>query len=83
MEKILPVIAEIDKELAKILKLKANMAERIQNLAEILQERRISRAMEARPEAVKGEEEPRIRPPKKPKRAKKEDTSIPLDRFIR
>lgn len=83
LEKIQPVVEEINAHIAEILGLKKDFVEYLRSLVKVLSERRISRIAEARPETIKGEEEPRIRPPKKPKRAKKEDTSIPLDRFTR
>jgi hypothetical protein len=45
-------------------------------------DRRIARTLEAKPEAVKGEEEPRIRPPKKPEKISEEDKTVQLDRFM-
>jgi len=83
LEKIQPIVDEINAHVAEVLGLKKDFVEYLRSLVRILTERRISRIAEARPETIKGEEEPRIRPPKKPKRAKKEDTSIPLDRFIK
>jgi len=77
------IVDEINAHVAKLLGLDKDFIQYLRSLVKILAERRISRITEARPEAIKGEEEPRIRPPKKPKRTKKEDMSIPLDRFIR
>lgn len=45
-------------------------------------ERRIARTLEAKPEAVKGEEEPRIRPPKKLEKEPSKEPTIPLDKFL-
>jgi len=83
IDKLSPVVKEIDDEVAKIIGMDQETVEATRALARSLMERRLARVIGAKPEAVKGPEEPRIRPPKKPKRAKKEDTSIPLDRFIR
>jgi len=83
LEIIQPIVDEINGSVAEVFSLEREFVEYLRSLVKILAERRISRIIEARPEAIKGEEEPRIRPPKKPKRTKKEDTSMPLDRFIR
>ncbi|MBS7632538.1 hypothetical protein KEJ15_02800 [Candidatus Bathyarchaeota archaeon] len=79
---IQPVVNEIDASIAKILGLERNFVEYLQTLVKVLAERRISRTVEARPETVKGEEEPRIRPPKKLERTHQKDESIPLDKFM-
>jgi len=82
LEIIRPIVDAINASVVEVLGLEKDFIEYLRSLVKILAERRISRIMEAKPEAIKGEEEPRIRPPKKLKRAKREDTSIPLDRFI-
>jgi len=83
LEKLQPIVDEIDASVVEVLRLEKDLVEYLRSLVRTLTERRISRIMEAKPEAIKGEEEPRIRPPEKARRTKKEDTSIPLDRFIR
>lgn len=76
------IVEEIDTYISEILGLTKEFVEKIQTIAKGLAERRVSRTMRARPESIKGEEEPKIRPPKKPKRIKENDPSVPLDRFI-
>ncbi len=82
------VILKIDEAIADILfpdkpeKDRRRIVEQVRRVSKLLMERRLFRAGEARPEAVKGEEEPRIRPPKKTKQRKKAEKSIPLDMFI-
>jgi len=83
LEIIQPIVDAINAIVAEVLGLEKDFVEYLRSLVRTLAERRISRIMEAKPEAIKGEEEPRIRPPEKARRTKKEDTSIPLDRFIR
>jgi hypothetical protein len=80
--KLDPIVTEIDYEVANIIGLSKEVVELTRTLARALMERRLARITEARPEAVKGEEEPRIRPPRKPGRTTEKDPSLPLDRFI-
>lgn len=82
LEKLQAIIENIDAIVAKALGLDKRFATDLRRLTRVLSERRVSRTIEARPEAIKGEEAPVIEPPKKPKRVKKEDTSVALDRFI-
>ncbi|MCM8819818.1 MAG: hypothetical protein NC925_03375 [Candidatus Omnitrophica bacterium] len=44
--------------------------------------RRLQRAEEATPEAIKGEEELRIGPPKKPEKELRKEPEIQLDKFL-
>jgi len=69
------VIEKIDVEVASILGLP-------RELAKTMMKRRLQRAEEAAPEAIKGEEEPRLKPPKKPERQTSTDKNIPLDKFL-
>ncbi|MEM3104281.1 MAG: N-6 DNA methylase [Candidatus Bathyarchaeia archaeon] len=59
------VIAEIDEEVARILQLPKKLARDSKILAKTMMERRLSRAEEAAPEAIGGEEVARIRVPMK------------------
>jgi len=77
------IIEKIDIEITRILKLPKELAKSAKIMAKTMMKRRVQRAEEATPEAIKGEEEPRIRMPKKPEKTPVKDTSIPLDRFIR
>jgi hypothetical protein len=65
LEKLQSIIDEIDASVAKMLGLGNELAENLRTVTKILAERRISRTRRARPEAVKGEEEPMIKPPRK------------------
>ncbi|MGB9694098.1 MAG: hypothetical protein ACPLYF_04575, partial [Fervidobacterium sp.] len=76
------IVDEIDNSIARILGLEEEAVEHLRKIVKIMAERRISRTLEAKPEAVKGEEEPRIRPPKKPEKASLEDKTVRLDRFL-
>lgn len=82
LETLQPIISEIDKCCANILGLENEFAENLRKIVEVLSERRISRTAQAAPETVKGEEEPRIRPPKKAERISTKDPSAPLDKFM-
>lgn len=75
------IIEKIDMEIT-ILKLPKELAKSAKIMAKTMMKRRLQRAKEARPEAIKGEEEPRIRPPKKPEKPKEKEKSIPLDKFF-
>jgi hypothetical protein len=75
------IIQEIDFEIIKIMKLPKDTANSAKIIAKAMMKRRLQRSEEATPEAIKGEEAPRIRPPKKePKKDRPE--SISLDQFF-
>jgi len=76
------VIEKIDFEITRVLKLPKELTKSAKILAKTMMKRRLQRAKEATPEAIKGEEVPTIQPPKKPERTSIKDTSVPLDRFI-
>jgi hypothetical protein len=76
------IIEKIDVEITRILKLPKGLAKSAKIMAKNMMKRRLQRAEKASPEAIKGEEAPRIRPPEKIQKRVKEDTSIPLDRFF-
>jgi len=82
LEELQPIFEELDFVISDILGLRKDLTERIQKIVKILSERRISRTERARPETVKGEEEPKIRPPKKRKRQRKEEPHRPLTRWM-
>lgn len=83
LEKLQPIIEEIDAHISEILGIEKEFVENLRTIVKSLAERRVSRTMRARPEVIKGEEkEPKIRPPKKSKRKRENDPSVPLDRFI-
>jgi type I restriction-modification system DNA methylase subunit len=77
------IIEKIDIEITRILKLPKELVKSAKIMAKTMMKRRVQRAEEATPEAIKGEEEPRMRLPKKPEKTPVKDTSVPLDRFIR
>jgi len=83
LKKLQVIIENIDTIVDQALGLEKGFAAGLRRVTQVLSERRVSRTTEARPEAIKGEEVSIIKPPKKPKRAKKEDPSVALDRFIR
>ena len=79
------VINKIDLEIARILGLPKNVAEKVRMLAKTMMERRLARAEEARPEVIRGEEMPRIKVPKKAGRgsSKEDRLTQPLERWLR
>jgi len=78
------VVNRIDLEIAKILNLTEKTTKEVRLLAKTMMERRLARAEEARPEAIRGEEAPRIKPPKDSQNNSKEDRlTQPLERFLR
>ena len=80
--KLKPIIDKIDAEIAEIINLPKQMIFNIQELTNILMERRISRTKLAKPETVEGAEKPKIKPPRKKRRVKKAIKSIPLEKFL-
>lgn len=79
------VINKIDLEIARILGLPKNVAEKVRMLAKTMMERRLARAEEARPEVIRGEEMPRIKVPRKAGRgsSKEDKLTQPLERWLR
>ena len=59
------IIEEINEKISEILCLENALLKRIRKISTVLSERRIARTKRARPETVKGEETPKIKPPKK------------------
>ena len=82
LEKLQPFVDEIDMRIADVLGLKRELLEKIRKIVGVLCKRRISRTRKARPETVKGEEKPKIRPLKKRKRQKKEELHRPLTSWM-
>ncbi|MEM0488710.1 MAG: TaqI-like C-terminal specificity domain-containing protein [Candidatus Bathyarchaeia archaeon] len=76
------IVDKIDNSIAYILGLEEKFVEHLRIIVKIMAERRIARTLEAKPEAVKGEEEPRIRPPKKLERERSKEPTVPLDKFL-
>jgi hypothetical protein len=74
--------AQIDDGIARILGLEGKNVEHLRKIVQIMAERRVARTLEAKPEAVKGEEEPRIRPPKKSEKEPSKEPTVPLDKFL-
>lgn len=83
LERLQLIIDNIDKKIAEILGLKAVLVERMKEIVKFFFERRVSRTEKASPESVKGEEEPRITPPKKMKKQHKPMTDKQLTKWIK
>ena len=82
MEMLQPLFDEIDKKVTHILGFDKSFCDTVKGISKILMDRRLSRAKVARPETVKGEEELKIRPPKKRKKRKEEEFHKPLTRWM-
>jgi len=82
LEFIQKIVDEIDNSVACILGFEEKNVEHLRKIVKIMAERRIARTLEAKPEAVKGEEEPRIRPPKKSEKEPPKEPTVPLDKFL-
>jgi hypothetical protein len=82
LAKLQPIVDEIDLAIAGILGLRGTLMERIMEIVKFFSERRVARTEKASPESVKGEEEPRITPPKKMKRQKKAMVDKQITRWI-
>ena len=75
VEQLKPIIREIDEVVLECLGLSSTLATAIENMVDILVERRISGAREAKPEAVKGTDEPLARAEKKRRRKRRKKSS--------
>ncbi|MEM4713146.1 MAG: N-6 DNA methylase [Candidatus Bathyarchaeia archaeon] len=82
LEYVQKIIDKIDSSIARVLGLEEKFVEHLRIIVKIMAERRIARTLEAKPEAVKGEEEPRIRPPKKLEKEPSKEPTVPLDKFL-
>jgi len=82
LERLQPIIDEIDLKIAEILGLNATMIERIKEIVKFFFERRVSRTEKASPESVKGAEEPKITPPRKVRKQQKAWADKQLTRWI-
>ncbi|MEM3449394.1 MAG: N-6 DNA methylase [Nitrososphaerota archaeon] len=80
------IIKKIDEEVAEILGLPRELAEAAKTLSKIMMERRLQRAEEARPGAIRGEEMIEIERPKKTSRQKERELGekhTTLDEFMK
>lgn len=81
LEKLHYIYEKINSKIAKILNLDEEFIEEIKQVRRILLDRRIARTLMAKPESVKGEEKPKISPPKK--RKKVDEMNRPLTRWMK
>ena len=77
------IIKKIDYAIADALEFGEEFVESIRSLVLELISRRLARAQEARPRAIRGVEEPRISPPKRTKRAGEGKRQTLLERYAR
>jgi len=83
LEKLHFIYEKINSKIAEILNLDKKFMEEVKQIRRILSERRIARTIVAKPESIKGEEQPKIAPPKKSKRKKIDELNKPLTRWIK
>ncbi|MEM4912752.1 MAG: N-6 DNA methylase [Desulfurococcaceae archaeon] len=80
------VIKEIDYEIGKILGFSTGIVDAVRNLVVDMAKRRLARAREAKPEAIRGEETTGVELPKKKGKQKKEaseEKHVTLDKFAK
>lgn len=82
LERLQPIIDDIDKKITEILGLKAVLMEKVREILHFFFERRVARTEKAHPESVEGEEEPTIAPQKKMKKQQKRNADKQLTRWI-
>ena len=82
LEKLKPIFNEIDRYVAGIVGLPEPLVSKAETIANALMDRRLSGAKMAKPEAIRGEEEPKIRPPKSSERPKEKTKDLPLEMFL-
>jgi len=81
LEKLKPVIFEIDKALAKLLNIPESVVKLIEDQVNMLVERRVTGGKEAMRESVKGETEVKLKPPRR-HRSSESTKHLPLDLFM-
>jgi type I restriction-modification system DNA methylase subunit len=82
LEKLKPVIYEIDRALAELLNIPEDIVRLIEEQVDMLVERRIAGSKEERRGSVRGETEVKLKPPRRRKGAEATPRSSPLERFM-
>jgi type I restriction-modification system DNA methylase subunit len=82
IERLQPIVDEIDAKIADILGIDLALIEKMKAITKFFFGRRIARIEDARPESVKGEEEPRITPLKKMKKQQKPNLDKQLTKWF-
>jgi len=82
LEKLKPVIYEIDRVLAELLNIPEDVVKLVEDQVDMLVERRIAGSKEEKRESVRGETEVKLKPPRRRKKAETTPRSSPLDRFM-
>lgn len=82
IEKLQPIIDEINTEMAGILDIDLTLFGQMKAITEFFYQRRIARIDDAKPETVKGEEEPRINPPKRTKKQEKPNLNKQITKWF-
>ncbi len=80
--KLQPIVDGIDAKMADILGIDFAVIEKMKTITKFFYERRLARIDDARPESVKGEEEPKIGPPKKLKKVQKINNDKQLTKWL-
>jgi type I restriction-modification system DNA methylase subunit len=82
LEKLKPVIQEVDRALAKLLDMPEDVVKSVEDQVDMLVERRIAGSKEERRESVRGEAEVKLKPPRRRRRTEAPPKAPPLDRFM-
>jgi len=82
LEKLKPVIYEVDRALAEILDIPEDIVKLVEDQVDMLVERRIAGSKEEKRESVRGETEIKLKPPRRRKKAEATPRASPLDRFM-
>jgi type I restriction-modification system DNA methylase subunit len=82
LEKLKPIIYEIDRTLAKLLDIPEEAVKIFEEQVDMLVERRVAGSKEERRESVRGESEVKLKPPRRRRRTEPQSNSTPLDHFI-
>jgi hypothetical protein len=82
LEKLKPVIYEVDRALAELLNIPEDVVKLVEDQVDMLVERRIAGSKEEKRESVRGEAEVKLKPPRRRKGAEATPRASPLERFM-
>jgi hypothetical protein len=82
LEKLKPVIYEVDRVLAELLNIPEDVVKLVEDQVDMLVERRIAGSKEEKRESVRGETEVKLKPPRRRRKAEATPRTSPLERFI-
>jgi hypothetical protein len=82
LEKLKPVIYEVDRVLAELLNIPEDVVKLVEDQVDMLVERRIAGSKEEKRESVRGETEVKLKPPRRRRKAEAMPRASPLERFM-